>query len=142
MLFRSIESAKLPTKGSVNSAGYDLHSIESYELKPQERKLFKTGLSMSIPVGQYGRIAPRSGLAFKNGIDVMAGVIDSDYTAEIMVLLINLGKETVNIKEGDRVAQIIFENYNDHEFVIVDELKKTDRGTGGFGSTDNKITIK
>ena len=79
--------AVTPTKGSPQSAGYDLYSIEKYTLKPLERKLFKTGLAMSIPSGMYGRIAPRSGMAFKQGIDVMAGVIDEDYRNEVGVVL-------------------------------------------------------
>src|SRR4051812_6219902 len=87
--------AVIPSKGTPQSAGYDLYSIEQYTLKPLERKLFKTGLAMSIPSGMYGRIAPRSGLAFKQGIDVMAGVIDEDYRQELGVVLINLSNQDV-----------------------------------------------
>lgn len=118
------------------SAGCDLSSIENYTLKPGERKLFKTGLYMAIPNGLYGRIAPRSGLAYKNGIDVMAGVIDEDYRGEIGVILINLGQEDKQINVGDKIAQMIFENYTRCDFTVVDELDDTNRGIGGFGSTD------
>jgi len=144
------ERAVIPTKGSPKAAGYDLSSIESYTLQPLERKLFKTGLSMSIPSGMYGRIAPRSGLAFKNGIEVMAGVIDEDYRGEVGVLLINLDKEPITlplIKEGKEIpiAQIIFEFYNNVKIDTVNTLTETNRGEGGFGSTDkqpNTSTIK
>ncbi len=134
--------AVIPTKGSPQSAGYDLYSIEKYTLKPLERKLFKTGLSMAIPSGMYGRIAPRSGSALKNGIDVMAGVIDEDYRNEVGVLLINLSNEDVSIpviKDGKEtaIAQIIFELYNNVKINVVDVLGETERGQGGFGSSDN-----
>lgn len=135
------EFSKIPEKGSINSAGYDLTSIEEFELKPMERHLFKTGLKMSIPIGMYGRIAPRSGLAFKNGIDVLAGVIDSDYRGEIGVLLINLSSDSKKISIGDKIAQIIFESYNDFRIVSTDNLDSTERSEGGFGSTDKTPII-
>ena len=134
--------AVTPTKGSPQSAGYDLSSIESYTLKPLERKLFKTGLSISIPSGMYGRIAPRSGLAFKNGIDVLAGVIDEDYRGEVGVILINLGNEDKQFNPNDKIAQIIFEFYNNVSLQVVDELTETKRGDGGFGSSDNKKKVE
>lgn len=129
-------SAIVPTRGSIKAAGYDLYAIESYVLKPGERKLFKTGLSMEIPSGLYGRIAPRSGLAFKNGIDVLAGVIDEDYRGEIGVILINLGNEDKAIAANDKIAQIIFENYTEVDFTESVKLEETTRGSGGYGSTD------
>lgn len=134
-----VESAIIPSKGSEHSAGYDLSSIEEYILTPMETKLFKTGISISIPKGQYGRIAPRSGLALKNSIDTLAGVIDSDYRGEIGVILINLGKTEKKFSIGDKIAQIIFEFYNDHKFELVDDLTQTVRGEGGFGSTTSPI---
>ena len=85
------ELAIIPTRGSEHAAGHDLYATEEYTLKPLERKLFKTGISMAITEGMYGRIAPRSGLAYKAGIDVMAGVIDEDYRGDVGVILINLG---------------------------------------------------
>ena len=120
------------------SAGCDLSSTEFYTLKPGERKLFKTGLSIAIPSGLYGRIAPRSGLAYKHGIDVMAGVIDEDYRGEIGVILINLGQEDKTIFVGDKIAQLIFENYTRIDFEETDSLDETTRGAGGYGSTDRK----
>jgi dUTP pyrophosphatase len=133
--------AKIPTRGSYFSAGYDLYTIEEYELKPGERHLFKTGVSTAMPDGVYGRIAPRSGLAYKQGIDVMAGVIDSDYRGEIGVLLVNLGQEPVKfpiVKDGKEtaIAQIIFESHNEVYFDKTEVLPESQRNTDGFSSSD------
>jgi len=124
------------------SAGCDLSSTEFHTLIPGERKLFKTGLSIAIPSGLYGRIAPRSGLAFKHGIDVMAGVIDEDYRGEVGVILINLGREDKTIYVGDKIAQLIFENYTRCGFEEVNSLDETNRGAGGYGSTDRLLHPK
>lgn len=131
--------AKIPTKGSAGAAGYDLYTTETYELKVGERHAFKTDISMAIPIGIYGRIAPRSGHALKKGIDVMAGVDDPDYRGEVKVILINLGQEPFNVTDGDKIAQIIFEHYTEHEFNVVNDLDTTNRGENGFGSSDLKI---
>lgn len=140
LITKNDKSAIVPTRGSVKAAGYDLYSTEFHILKPGERKLFKTGLSMAIPEGMYGRIAPRSGLAFKKGIDVLAGVIDEDYRGDVGVILINFGNEDFNVMVGDRIAQIIFEIYNEVSFEeqsnSQESLGNTERGSGGFGSTD------
>ena len=91
---------------------------------------------MEIPEGYYGRIAPRSGLAHKNGIDVLAGVVDSSYRGEIRVILYNTDKEeTLQVRSGDRIAQMIVERHYNFEFVEVEDLSVTERGEGGFGST-------
>ena len=128
--------AIIPTKAHDTDAGYDLYTVETFELGIGERKAFKTDISIAIPVGLYGRIAPRSGLAFKKGIDVMAGIIDCSYRGEILIILINLGKEPVIINSGDKIAQIIFQPYTNHNFTVVDNLDDTSRGTDGFGSSD------
>ena len=90
---------------------------------------------MGILVGNYGRIAPRSGLAAKHMIDVGAGVIDSDYRGEVKVLLFNLGEKDFEVNKGDRVAQLIIEKYTITQMTEVKELDDTVRGAGGFGST-------
>jgi dUTP pyrophosphatase len=91
---------------------------------------------MEIPDGYYGRIAPRSGWALKYGVDTLAGVIDSDYRGEVGVILYNTDKEIpFNIKMGDRIAQIVFEKYYTFDIEVSDEISKTSRGDGGFGST-------
>lgn len=135
------ESAALPTKGSDGAAGYDLYSTEDVTIPPGERRLVSTGLRMKIPSSMYGRIAPRSGLAVRNNIDVGAGVIDSDYRGEVKVLLINNGNRvSVHLEAGTRIAQIVFEKIAHPTFRTCTEEEfhttgTTTRGSGGFGST-------
>ena len=131
------DDTKLPTKGSDGSAGYDLYAPESGKITPGCRKLIKTGVKMTIPIHMYGRIAPRSGLAYKHGIDVLAGVIDSDYRGDIGVILLNTGTHDFHYKAGDRIAQIIFEIIGITTLCRVPSLVDTERGEGGFGSTSN-----
>jgi len=129
-------AAKIPTKADEGAAGYDLYSSEEIIIPPLSRRLVKTDISMAIPQGFYGRIAPRSGLAFKYGIDVFAGVIDSSYRGSIGVILFNSDKEReFPVAIGDRIAQIIFESYADYQFEEVIELPSTDRGASGFGAS-------
>jgi len=131
-----VQDAKTPTHGSALSAGYDLYSSESTIVKPGDRSLVSTGLAIQVPPGCYGRIAPRSGLAVKYGIDVGAGVIDEDYRGHVKVLLFNHGKEDFRISKGDRIAQLILEIIALRGIVkVVDELTETTRGINGFGST-------
>lgn len=92
-------------------------------------------LAIAIPEGTYARIAPRSGLAVKNFIDVGAGVVDYDYRGNVGVVLFNHGDEDFSIRRGDRVAQLILEKISMAEIIEVEELADTERGTGGFGST-------
>lgn len=149
--------AVIPTRANLSDAGYDLYAIEPAVILPFQRKLIQTGISVAIPQGFYGRIAPRSGLAFKKGIDVMAGVIDSTYRGEIGVILINLDFEeylgsiinkspviasdppgAFRINKGDKIAQIIIESCYSVEWKTAESLQQTQRGTGGFGSSDKK----
>ena len=127
--------AKLPLRGTNSSAGADLVCLEPFTLGSGERKLVPTGLIVEIPPGWYGRVAPRSGLAVNHGVDMLAGVIDSDYRAEVRVLMINLGDAPVSFKAGDRIAQLIIERAAVCEYVWADDLSQTERGEGGFGST-------
>lgn len=121
---------------SQTDAGIDLRSKQDYDIKPQHRCLVGTGISMSIPPGYYGRIAPRSGLALKYGIDVLAGVVDAGYRGEICVILYNTDKDNLfHIKTGDRIAQIIIEKYYPMDFVEVEKLDESIRGNSGFGSS-------
>lgn len=128
-------TAVLPTRGSSFAAGLDLYSIEAVTLKPRERRLVPTGLAVAIPEGCYGRLAPRSGLATKNGVDVLAGVIDADYRGEIGCLLYNAGEEMVSLPAGTKICQLIIEKIITPDAVWVDSLSDTGRGSGGFGST-------
>lgn len=133
------ESATAPAKGSVMSAGYDLASAQKVVIEPRCRMLVKTGIAVSVPPGCYGRIAPRSGLALKSGIDVLAGVIDADYRGDVGVILVNLGTAAFQINVGDRIAQLILEriemNASVQEVPTVTDLGISERGSAGFGST-------
>jgi len=127
--------AQLPMRATPWAAGADLYAIEPFQLGPGERKLIPTGLAVEIPLGYYGRIAPRSGLAVKYGLDTLAGVRDSDYRGEVKVLLINLGDSAVEINGGERIAQLIIEPTAQGRFTWAADLIETTRGDGGFGST-------
>ena len=129
------EEAFLPVRQTVGSAGYDIHSSVEEVIKPNSRKLISTGLKIDIPIGMYARIAPRSSLACKKSIDVVAGVVDNDYRGEVKVLLINNGNEDFIVEKSSRIAQIIFEKYGTPKLEVVSELDETVRGQGGFGST-------
>ena len=129
--------AILPKRQTPGSAGYDLCTIADVTLEAGKRHTIRTGLIMEIPRGCYGRIAPRSGLAVKFGLDTMAGVIDSDYRGEIGIVAVNLGQADVSFKRGDRIAQLILERCYTPVVtpISVEDLTGTDRGKGGFGST-------
>jgi len=134
-------NAIVPVRARKGDAGADLFALEDDYIMPGQRKLIKTGIAIAVPNGYYARIAPRSGLAFKKGIDVMAGVIDVGYRNEVGVVLINLsdaGEEgRFAIQKGDKIAQLIIERCYDVDWQVVDNLDDTYRGQGGFGSTDN-----
>jgi len=132
---RLSKNAKLPTRGSALAAGYDLYSAERKVVPAHGKALVDTQLSIAVPPGTYGRVAPRSGLASKFMIDTGAGVIDADYRGVIFVLLFNHSDKDFQVEEGDRIAQIIFEKICTPEVQEVDDLGATDRGTNGFGST-------
>jgi deoxyuridine 5'-triphosphate nucleotidohydrolase len=118
-----------------SSAGYDLSSCEALTIGAGKTALVKTGLQIACPAGTYGRVAPRSGLALKHSIDVGAGVIDADYRGEVGVILFNFGSNDFEIKEGDRIAQLVLEKICLADVAEVDDLEETLRGEGGFGST-------
>lgn len=128
---------KIPKYATVESAGLDLQAfIEAkIELKPLDRVLVSTGLYISIPEGYEGQIRGRSGMALKHGITLANGVgtIDSDYRGEVKVILINLSSENYTINKGDRIAQLVFNQYTKVEWTEVTELTETIRGKGGFG---------
>jgi dUTP pyrophosphatase len=130
------QRAVLPKRGSVLAAGLDVCSIEDLELGPRQRIVAKTGLAVAIPPGFYGRIAPRSGLASKHGLDVLAGVIDSDYRGEIGCLLYNTGDEPIKLAAGSKICQLILEQIITPEAAWATDLDETARGAAGFGSTD------
>ncbi|KAH3901015.1 bifunctional dITP/dUTP diphosphatase SCDLUD_002481 [Saccharomycodes ludwigii] len=128
--------AKAPTKGSIYAAGYDIYASQPTIIKARGRGMVSTDVSFTVPLGTYGRIAPRSGLAVKNGISTGAGVVDRDYTGEVKVVLFNHSDVDFEVKKGDRVAQLILERIVENaEVVIVENLEQSNRGEGGFGST-------
>jgi dUTP pyrophosphatase len=129
------QRAVLPQRGSVLAAGLDICSIEDIELGPKQRVAARTGFAVAIPAGFYGRVAPRSGLAAKKGLDVLSGVIDSDYRGEVLCLLYNTGDETINLPAGSKICQLIIEQIITPNAEWTTELDETARGAGGFGST-------
>ncbi len=129
------EKARLPKYAYEDDAGMDLFSVEELILKPGDIKLCRTGIALSIPVGYVGLIWDKSGIALKGGIKTMGGVIDSGYRGEVGVILNNLSKKEYIIKEGDKVAQILFQRVEHFEIKEVKTLTNTKRDTGGFGST-------
>ncbi len=134
--------SQLPKYHSEGASGLDLRAAipEPVPIRPLERILVPTGISVAIPPGYEGQVRPRSGLALRKGITVLnaPGTIDSDYRGEIKVILINLSEETHQIQPGDRIAQIVFAPVARIEWELVDELPQTSRNSGGFGSTGEK----
>ncbi|KAM5534893.1 hypothetical protein V8D89_011448 [Ganoderma adspersum] len=135
LIKRHSEKARLPTRGSALSAGYDLYSAETNVIPARGKALIDTQISVAVPAGTYGRVAPRSGLASKFMIDTGAGVIDADYRGIVFVLLFNLSDQDFTVNEGDRIAQLILERIVTPEVLEVQDLDETLRGSGGFGST-------
>lgn len=133
------DKAIIPAQATPHDAGYDLYAVEDGRLYPGQRQLFKTNIAIAIPEGYYGRIADRSGNAFKLGVHVMGGVIDSAYRGDIGVILLNTNEDDlyniVEIKIGQKIAQLIIEKCHSIEWKEVDNLDETVRGEGGFGST-------
>ena len=129
------ENAITPTKANESDAGFDLYASHGAILEKHTHKLIKTGISMAIPKGYVGLIWPRSGMAYKHGIDVFAGVIDSGYRGDIGVILYNSQYNDYKVEKGDRIAQLVLQKVENFELVEVSDLNKTDREEGGFGST-------
>jgi dUTP pyrophosphatase len=129
----------LPKYQTSLSAGLDLLAdlTEEIALEPLERRLIPTGLSLELPAGYEGQVRPRSGLALKQGLTCLnsPGTIDADYRGEVGVLLINLSKERVILKRGDRIAQLVIAPVVQAVLAEVEVLTETERGEGGFGST-------
>lgn len=132
-------TAIAPTKGSENAAGYDLYAFEEFIIPAWGKNTITTKIKVTMPPGVYGRIASRSGLSFKNDLEVGAGVIDPDYQGEIKVILRNHSDLPYTVSRGDRVAQIILERYAALPIKVIGSQKDihgtTKRSAGGFGST-------
>lgn len=136
-VFLRSDRATLPTRGSVLAAGYDIYAAEDAVVPGQGQGLVATDISVIVPEGTYGRVAPRSGLTVKHGISTGAGVIDADYRGEVKVALFNHSKKDFEIKKGDRIAQLVLEKIVMAEVkqITQEQLTTTVRGEGAFGST-------
>jgi dUTP pyrophosphatase len=129
----------LPTYATAHSAGMDLRANldAPIVLQPGHRALVKTGLFLELPEGTEAQVRPRSGLAFKHGVTVLnaPGTIDADYRGEVGVILINHGQEPFEVKDGERIAQLVIARYERVSFTEVADLSVSERGAGGFGHT-------
>lgn len=128
----------LPRYAHEGDAGLDLYAAEDASIKPGHRALVGTGIAVSIPEGYAGFVQPRSGLAVRHGLSLVntPGLIDSHYRGEIKVIAVNLDPESpIEIRRGDKIAQLVIQQVEHCELVEVAELDETVRGEGGFGST-------
>ncbi|MBI3671746.1 dUTP diphosphatase [Candidatus Azambacteria bacterium] len=132
------DDAKVPAFAHKGDAGMDVFSFESLELLPGEIKAVATGVKMEIPEGYVALVWDKSGLALKNGVKTMGGVIDSGYRGEIKIIMTNLSKEVLKIEKGQKIAQMPIQKFESPEVEAVSELSETKRGDGGFGSTGLK----
>jgi len=128
----------LPARQTTGAAGYDVCSAEpEFTIDPLERRLVRTGLALAIPAGYEAQVRPRSGLAVKHGLTLpnSPATIDSDYRGELMIPMINLGRDPVVVARGARIAQLVFQRVEAVDLQEVAELPPSERGAGGFGST-------
>lgn len=132
---RLSHNASIPTRATAGSAGLDLYSAYDYEIPAAAATLCSTDIQLDIPDGCYGRIAPRSGLAYNHSLQIGAGVIDSDYRGNIKILIFNHGLEKFIVSKGDKIAQLILETILIPEVIECSSLKDTPRGNKGFGSS-------
>lgn len=133
---------QIPAYATPQSAGMDLKANieEPITLNSLERRLIPTGLHIALPEGYEAQVRPRSGLAIKHGITCLntPGTIDADYRGDVGVILINLSSKQFTINPGDRIAQMVINKFEQIEWELVNELSETERGEGGFGSTNVK----
>jgi len=127
--------AKLPCYAHKGDAGMDLYSNESKTINPAERQIINTGVSIEIPEGYVGLIKDKSGLSANNGLTILAGVIDSSYRGEYSVVVLNTSKEKYEVKQGQKIAQLLILPIMNPEIKEVNELENSSRGEDGFGST-------
>jgi dUTP pyrophosphatase len=129
------DTAIIPTRGSEVSAGWDLYASQEVVVPARGKAIIATDIAIAVPVGFYGRVAPRSGMAWKKHTDIGAGVIDADYRGPIGVVMFNHSDEDLQIESGDRVAQLVIEQISMAPLTEVESLDDTERGVGGYGST-------
>ena len=129
------DGGQLPVQMSDGSAGLDLVSPQSYTVKPGQRVRIPLGIAIQLPAGTYGRLCSRSSVAWEYGVGVEAGGVDGDYRNEISILLVHKGSKPYHIFAGHRIGQLILERYVQARVIEVNELDRTARGMGGWGST-------
>lgn len=129
------DTATIPTRGSEVAAGWDLYASQEVVVPARGKAIIATDIAIAVPVGFYGRVAPRSGMAWKKHTDIGAGVIDADYRGPVGVVMFNHSDEDLQIEVGDRVAQLVIEQISMAPLTEVDSLDDTERGEGGYGST-------
>ena len=127
--------AIIPSYAHEDDAGMDFYASEKVTLKPGERKIISTGISMAIPKGYVGLIWDKSGISAKNGVTTLAGVIDSIYRGEVKIVMFNTSSEAYTFEKGKKVAQMLIQSIEQKKIIEVDELEETSRGELGFGST-------
>jgi len=136
------EDIPLPRRATEHAAGFDLRARidDVIELAPGERSLVPTGFAVALPEGYEAQVRPRSGLAIKHGLTLLnsPGTVDADYRGEICVVLVNLGREPVSIRRGDRIAQLVVQRLPQVVLTESDSLPETSRGAGGFGHTGER----
>jgi dUTP pyrophosphatase len=133
--FKKSKNAFAPQMATAGSAGYDLRSPVDFVVKARDKHIVDVGVTIELPLGMYAQLKSRSGMAFKHQIVTGAGVIDNDYRGTISVLLFNHGKKSREFKRGDKIAQLIVQEYANLPIVECEELSSTQRDTNGFGST-------
>lgn len=129
---------KIPTYAHPGDAGLDLYSQETFVLEPGKRHEFTLGFALEIPEGYVGLVWDKSGLAFKYGLHCLGGVVDHGYRGEIKIMIMNLGDEVYKIEKDDKIAQLLIQPVENAKIEIVEELNKSYRGEGAFGSTGKK----
>lgn len=127
--------AKVPTFAYETDAGMDLYTIEDVVLKAGARAQIKTGIALSIPEGYVGLVWDKSGLSLKNGITTLAGVVDSGYHGEILIVLHNTSTDDYSFSAGDKITQMLIQKIEHPIIVEVGSLQNSDRGAHGFGSS-------
>lgn len=129
------KSLPVPHHKRQGDAGIDLYAAENVTIKPGKRAIIPTGIKVALPLGYVALIWDRSGLAAKQGLTNLAGVIDSTYRGEYKIVVLNTGEEEANIQKGDRIAQMLIQKHETVEFEVVEDLEDSVRGEGGFGSS-------
>ena len=138
LVSRLDDEVPLPSYAHPGDAGADLYAREGVTLEPGERRLVPTGISIALPEGYVGLVHPRSGLAARCGLSIVntPGTVDAGYRGEVKVMLINLDPTSpVELRRGDRIAQLVIQQFETAGFVEVDDLPDSARGAGGYGST-------